>query len=85
MTAEIGRYPWIVQDLLRISDGLSKAVVAEQVLGSIILFGIVYTLLFILFIYLLNEKFQHGPAEIDVTTTYHKQYVMIKEEKDELL
>ncbi len=51
VTAEMGRYPWIVQGLLRISDGLSKAVVAEQVLGSIILFGIVYTFLFILFIY----------------------------------
>jgi len=85
VTAEMGRYPWIVQDLLRISDGISKAVVAEQVLGSIILFGIVYTMLFILFVYLLNEKFQHGPAEVDVTTPYHQQYVLIHDvlDKDE--
>lgn len=79
VTAEMGRYPWIVQGLLRISDGLSKAVVAEQVLGSIILFGLVYTFLFILFIYLLNEKFQHGPADLDVTTPYHQQYVLVQE------
>lgn len=81
VTAEMGRYPWIVQGLMRISEGLSKAVVAEQVLGSIILFGIVYTFLFFLFVYLLNEKFKHGPTDIDTTTTYHHQYVLLKEEK----
>ena len=79
LTAEMGRYPWIVQDLLRISDGLSKAVVADQVLGSIILFGVVYSFLLVLFIYLLNEKFQHGPNDIDVSTPYHQQYVLLKE------
>ena len=80
VTAEMGRYPWIVQGLLRISEGLSKAVVAEQVLGSIILFGIVYTFLFVLFIYLLNEKIKHGPAVEDTSTPYHQHYEMIKEE-----
>lgn len=79
VTAEMGRYPWIVQGLLRISEGLSKAVVAEQVLGSIILFGIVYTFLFILFVYLLNEKFKQGPADLDTATTYHQQYVLVQE------
>lgn len=78
VTAEMGRYPWIVQGLLRISDGLSKAVVAEQVLGSIILFGIVYTFLFFLFIYLLNEKFKQGPDEVDKTTTYHHHYELLQ-------
>lgn len=84
VTAEMGRYPWIVQGLLRISDGLSKAVVAEQVLGSIILFGIVYTFLFILFIYLLNEKFKHGPADVDTATTYHHYYELLHKDKNDL-
>jgi cytochrome d ubiquinol oxidase subunit I len=61
--AESGRYPWIVYGLLRISDGLSKAVTANQVLSSIIMFSLVYLILFFLFIYLLNEKIQHGPEE----------------------
>jgi len=69
VSAEMGRYPWIVQDLLRISEGLSKAVSAGQILGSIIMFGFVYTLLFFLFIYLLNEKFKHGPED-DESTPY---------------
>jgi cytochrome d ubiquinol oxidase subunit I len=70
IASEMGRYPWIVYNLLRISDGLSKAVVASQVLGSIIMFGFVYVFLFIMFIYLLNEKIQHGPEDGD-GTPYH--------------
>jgi len=61
--AETGRYPWIVYGHLRISEGLSKAVTANQILASIILFMIVYTLLFILFIYLMHQKIKHGPEE----------------------
>lgn len=65
VTAEMGRYPWIVQDLLRISDGLSKSVSANQILGSIIMFGFVYFFLFILFLYILNEKIVHGPGDTE--------------------
>lgn len=72
VAAEMGRYPWIVQGLLRISDGLSKSVTANHVLGSMILFGIVYTFLFILFIYLLNEKIKHGPTDLDQDMPYHQ-------------
>lgn len=64
-TAELGRQPWVVYKLLRISDALSKSVEAHQVLFSIILFGFVYLLLFLLFIYLLNKKIQHGPEALD--------------------
>jgi cytochrome d ubiquinol oxidase subunit I len=60
-SAEVGRQPWIVYGLLRTSDALSKAVKADAVVTSLILFTLVYTLLFILFIFLRNEKIQHGP------------------------
>jgi cytochrome d ubiquinol oxidase subunit I len=50
-----------VYGLLRTSDGLSKVVKADAVLTSLILFTIIYLLLFVLFIFLLNEKIQHGP------------------------
>ncbi len=63
--AETGRQPWVVYGLLRTSDALSKAVTAEQVLFSLIMFTIVYTLLFSLFIYLLNKKIKHGPYHED--------------------
>ncbi|MDJ1471206.1 cytochrome ubiquinol oxidase subunit I [Xanthocytophaga flava] len=62
-SAEVGRQPWVVYGLLRTSDALSKAVTANQVIFSLILFTVVYVLLFILFIYLLNKKIQHGPYD----------------------
>jgi cytochrome bd ubiquinol oxidase subunit I len=65
ITAEVGRQPWIVYGLLRTSEGLSKAVEAGQVWFSLILFTFIYSGLFILFIYLLNEKIQHGPEDVD--------------------
>ena len=61
ISAEVGRLPWIVYNLLRTSEGLSKVVTANQVLFSLILFTLVYALLFVLFLYLLNEKIKHGP------------------------
>lgn len=80
VTAEMGRYPWIVYGLLRISDGLSKTVTANQVLSSIIMFMFVYTFLFLLFIYLLNEKVKHGPdEEIPDDSHYHTLQQIAKE------
>ncbi|WP_028787892.1 cytochrome ubiquinol oxidase subunit I [Terrimonas ferruginea] len=61
--AEMGRQPWVVYGLLRTSDALSKNVKAEQVLFSLILFTLVYTTLFVLFIYLFNKKVKHGPVD----------------------
>jgi len=65
ITAEVGRQPWIVYGLLRTSEGLSKAVNADQVWFSLILFTLIYIGLFILFVYLLNEKIKHGPEDVD--------------------
>jgi cytochrome d ubiquinol oxidase subunit I len=59
-SAEMGRQPWVVYGLLRTSDALSKAVTANQVLASLIMFTFIYLVLFLLFIYLLNKKIQHG-------------------------
>lgn len=82
VTAEMGRYPWIVQGLLRISEGLSKSVTANQVLGSIIMFGVVYFFLFLLFIYLLNEKIVHGPEDTDKDTGYHRLHIYMEEKNE---
>ncbi|MGB3779074.1 MAG: cytochrome ubiquinol oxidase subunit I [Tunicatimonas sp.] len=65
-SAEVGRQPWVVYGLLRTSDALSEAVRAEHVLFSLILFTVVYTLLFALFLYLLNKKIKAGPHSSDM-------------------
>lgn len=66
ITAEVGRQPWIVYGLMRTSEGLSKAVQEGQVWYSLIMFTLIYIGLFILFIYLLDNKIQHGPEEADL-------------------
>jgi cytochrome d ubiquinol oxidase subunit I len=63
-SAEIGRQPWIVYGLLKTTDAVSRSISAEHVVASLAMFGVVYLLLFVLFIYLLNEKIQHGPDEV---------------------
>jgi cytochrome d ubiquinol oxidase subunit I len=72
VAAEVGRQPWIVYptiidgvavDGLRTSDGVSESVTASQVLGSIIMFGIIYLALFALWVSLLHRKIMAGPAD----------------------
>ncbi len=65
-SAEVGRQPWIVQGLLRTSDGLSAVVTANSVWIAMVLFCVVYLLLFAVFVYLLNDKIQHGPDDSDL-------------------
>ena len=83
ITAEVGRQPWIVypsvQDGvemmgLRTADGLSESVTAQQVLSSIIMFGIIYSLLFMVWIYVLNAKIEHGPESVDELAA-HKESI----------
>ena len=63
VTAEVGRQPWVVYGMLRTSDALSKAVVAGQVLGSIIMFIVIYALLFAVWVFVLDSKIKQGPGE----------------------
>ena len=72
-TAEMGRQPWVVYNLLRTSEGLSKVVHSGQILTSLILFFILYNFLFALFLFLLTRRIIKGPDEedADVTPYYH--------------
>jgi cytochrome d ubiquinol oxidase subunit I len=67
--AEVGRQPWIVYGLMRTPEGISRVLEAEAVLGSLILFALIYLLLFAVFVYLLNDKIQHGPDASDLVPT----------------
>ncbi len=62
-SAEIGRQPWVVYGLLKTADGFSKSLHFGQLVFSLALFVCIYTLLFILFIYLMNRKIHQGPEE----------------------
>ena len=42
---------------------MSRAVPGEQVLASIVLFAVIYAALFALWLFVMNEKIQHGPED----------------------
>ncbi|MBN2008439.1 cytochrome ubiquinol oxidase subunit I [candidate division KSB1 bacterium] len=62
-SAEIGRQPYIVYKLLKTAEGISASVSRSEVITSLILFGVIYLMLLAVFIYLMNEKIQHGPED----------------------
>ncbi|HEX2836425.1 MAG TPA: cytochrome ubiquinol oxidase subunit I [Thermoanaerobaculia bacterium] len=66
MAAEAGRQPWIVYGLMRTKDGVSKIVIAPEVLTSIVIFGVIYALLGALWIYLLRKEIIHGPEGVAI-------------------
>jgi cytochrome d ubiquinol oxidase subunit I len=65
MAAEIGRQPWVVYNLMRTRDAVSAAVPAGQILASIILFSLIYTLLFGVWLYLLKRQIDKGPQPLE--------------------
>ncbi|HXZ81026.1 MAG TPA: cytochrome ubiquinol oxidase subunit I [Terriglobales bacterium] len=61
MTAEIGRQPWLVYGLLRTSQGYSTMVSAGNGLFTLLGFMGMYTVLSILFLFLVYREIDAGP------------------------
>jgi cytochrome d ubiquinol oxidase subunit I len=68
-TAEIGRQPWVVYEVLLTADGVSPLLTATDVVLSLGMFIVLYALLLVLFLYLLNAKIQAGPEELEEVET----------------
>ena len=68
-TAEIGRQPWVVYNVLLTADGVSPLLSGVDVALTLGLFIGLYTLLFVLFLYLLNRKIQAGPEPLEAVET----------------
>jgi cytochrome bd ubiquinol oxidase subunit I len=62
LTAEVGRQPWLVYGLMRTTEGYSKSVHAGNGLFTLLGFMGLYSLLAILFLYLMHHEIAHGPA-----------------------
>jgi cytochrome bd ubiquinol oxidase subunit I len=62
-TAEIGRQPWIVWEVLRTDEAVSPNLTTPQVFLSLVTFALLYALLLALFLFLLDRKIKHGPEE----------------------
>jgi cytochrome d ubiquinol oxidase subunit I len=68
-TAEIGRQPWIVYDVMTTVDGHSPVLTTTDVMLSLGMFVVLYALLLALFVYLLNREIHHGPQPIEDVET----------------
>jgi len=66
---EVGRQPWEVYRVLRTADAASVVVPAGQILFTLIMFGLIYTFLFVIFLHVLIKFVRQGP-EVDISTGY---------------
>lgn len=66
---EVGRQPWAVYRVLRTADAASVVVPAGQILFTLIMFGLIYTFLFVIFLHVLIKFVKQGP-EVDISTGY---------------
>ncbi len=62
LTAELGRQPWLVYGLMRTVDGYSKMVSAGNAMFTLLGFMGMYTVLGILFLFLVRREIEHGPG-----------------------
>jgi cytochrome d ubiquinol oxidase subunit I len=62
ITAEVGRQPWLVYGLMRTEHGFSQVVSAGNGLFTLLGFMGMYTILSILFLFLVWHEFTHAPA-----------------------
>jgi len=69
IAAEVGRQPWAVFHVLKTTDAASKVVPAGQILFSLIMFALIYTVLFYVFIKVLKKIIAKGP-ELSIAQGY---------------
>lgn len=62
ITAEVGRQPWIIFGLMRTRDGVSPLVSAGNAWFTLLGFLGLYTILGILFLFLVYREIEHGPG-----------------------
>lgn len=60
--AEVGRQPWIVWNELRTVDAISKAVPAGEVLTTLVLFVLFYTIMYVAWGRVVTKMIKNGPA-----------------------
>jgi len=67
LTAELGRQPWLVYSLMRTADGYSKLVSTGNGIFTLLGFMGMYTVLGILFLFLMRREIERGPqAEVEM-------------------
>jgi Cytochrome bd-type quinol oxidase, subunit 1 len=61
---EAGFVQYVLNEGLRTSAAISEAVRGEQVLASVVMFGLIYGVLFLVWVFVLHQKIQRGPEPV---------------------
>jgi cytochrome d ubiquinol oxidase subunit I len=69
MTAELGRQPWLIYGIMRTAHGASPQVGAGNAWFTLIGFMGLYTVLGILWLFLVYREIEHGPEPNDSLPT----------------
>jgi cytochrome d ubiquinol oxidase subunit I len=64
ITAEVGRQPWLIYGIMRTPAGVSPHVSAGNALFTLIGFMGIYTVLAILFLFLVSREIEEGPEHL---------------------
>jgi cytochrome d ubiquinol oxidase subunit I len=67
ITAEVGRQPWLIYGLMRTSAGISPRVSTGSTWFTLLGFMGLYTVLGILFLFLLHREIEHGPETAEAS------------------
>jgi cytochrome d ubiquinol oxidase subunit I len=62
--AEVGRQPWVVQGLMRTSDGVSPVVSAGEIWATLGIFALVYLVLFVAWLRIFVGIIKKGPEDV---------------------
>ena len=65
LLTEVGRFPWVVYDLVTLTQGVSNMVSSSMVWMSLIGYTLIYSFLIVVTIYLMRKYAQAGPASTD--------------------
>lgn len=68
MTAELGRQPWLVYGIMRTEHGASPMVSSGNILFTLLGFLGMYTVLSILYLFLMLRRIEAGPKELGELT-----------------
>jgi cytochrome d ubiquinol oxidase subunit I len=61
-TAETGRQPWVVWNVLRTTNADSSVLSTSEVLFTLVAFAVLYLILLVLFLFLLDRMIRQGPS-----------------------
>jgi len=64
IVAEVGRQPWVVYRILKTEEAYSANVTGGEVLFSIIMFGLIYLMLGVLYVFILARNVKRGPGSL---------------------